>query len=121
MFTFFNHCTFYSVQLRFFNSRIKNKQWCPSSRNSSDPAVEVNSARNSLTAFAMVEIPPRKSMSNNSSENGIMVSSPSADADDLSNGNHKTPTSNNKMPDRLAPPDVCHRHKHLKRFVHSGL
>ena len=69
----------------------------------------------------MVEIPPRKSMSNNSSENGIMVSSPSADADDLSNGNHKTPTSNNKMPDRLAPPDVCHRHKkHLKRLVHRA-
>ena len=70
-----------------------------------------NSARNSITAFAMVEMPP---MANNSSENGI-VSSPSGG--DLSNGDHQAVTNkNNKMPDRLAPPDVCHRHQHLKRL-----
>ena len=79
--------------------------------NSDEPPMESdNSARNSITAFAMVEMPP---MSNNSSENGI-VSSPSAG--DLLNGDHQAVTTNNKMPDRLAPPDVCHRHQHLKRL-----
>ena len=57
--------------------------------------------------------------SNNSmTENGIMVSSPSAD-DLTSNGDngHKIITKTAKMPDRLAPPDVCHRHhQHKKRF-----
>ena len=51
-------------------------------------------------------------------ENGIMVSSPSAD-DLTSNGDngHKIITKTAKMPDRLAPPDVCHRHhQHKKRF-----
>ena len=56
-------------------------------------------------------------------ENGILVSSPSAD-DLTSNGDnsHKNQTTKiitktAKMPDRLAPPDVCHRHhQHKKRF-----
>ena len=56
-------------------------------------------------------------------ENGILVSSPSAD-DLTSNGDNshkiqttKIITKTAKMPDRLAPPDVCHRHhQHKKRF-----
>ena len=56
-------------------------------------------------------------------ENGILVSSPSAD-DLTSNGDngHKIQTTQiitktAKMPDRLAPPDVCHRHHtHKKRL-----
>ena len=61
-------------------------------------------------------------------ENGILVSSPSAD-DLTSNGDNghkiqttKIITKTAKMPDRLAPPDVCHRHhQHKKRLGNFNL